>query len=414
MAISTWSRTRQLLALVAIAALVAAAWKVLGPDPYRLQVVTPAADQTFVGAQVLLAGHPVGKVSDIAVRDGRALLTLEVDGDHAPLPAGTTARIKWQSVLGARVVELTSGKSGNQELPSGHLLAAAPENVEVDDLLAMLDEPTRAQVKGLLAELNTTLTGNEGDLNKTLAEAGPTIEALGEVLRAVGSDGPAIKKIVSQFAQVADTVAARDGELSSSVQDLNVLLQAMAQRQGDLSETLKRLPDTIDTATKTLSGVKEPVDSARVLLREVAPATAKLPAITKDLAPVLAATRPALEEVPATLDHADRLLQRTPALVSGLRDLLPDADSALEQANPMVAFLRPYTPELAGWLSNWVGIFGSQNGAGNYARALITASVSSVDDLLPGVPVGQQQDARPEPGSIAKQTWADANGDAIQ
>lgn len=413
MALSTLLRTRSLLAIAAAAGLLVVAFKVLGGDPYSLQVVTPAADQTFVGARVLLSGERVGEVSDVAVRDGKAVLTVEVDGDHAPLPAGTTARIKWESVLGARVVELTAGKEDAEELPSGHLLSAG-ENVEVDDLLAMLDAPTRTKIKSLLGELSTTLEGNEGDLNETLTEAGPTIGALGEVLRAVGQDGPAIKKIVTQLSQVASTVASRDDQLASSVGDLNTLMVAVAQKQGDLSETLKRLPQTIATATKTLNNVEGPVDSARTLLRELEPSTSKLPAITKDLGPVLASARPALAEVPATLEHADQLLARTPALARNLRDLLPDADSALEQANPMVAFLRPYTPELAGWLSNWVGIFGSQNAKGNYARALITASASSIDDLLPGVPVGQQQDSRPAPGSIAKQPWTDANGDEIQ
>lgn len=413
MTLSTLLRPRRLLAVGAVVALVAVALKMFGSDPYTLQVVAPAADQTFVGARVLLSGERVGKISEVGVRDGKAVLTVEVDDDHAPLPAGTTARIKWESVLGARVVELTAGKKSSERLPSGHLLAAG-ENVEVDDLLAMLDAPTRAKIKNLLGQLSTTLEGNEGDLNKTLEEAGPTIQALGEVLRAVGSDGAAIKKIVTQLSQVADTVAARDDRLASSVADLNRLMVAVAQKQGDLSDTLKRLPQTIQTATRTLGNVEGPVGSARVLLRELRPSTAQLPGITRDLGPVLASARPALAEVPATLDHADQLLTRTPALATSLRDLLPDVDSALEQANPMVAFLRPYTPELAGWLSNWVGIFGSQNAKGNYARALITASASSIDDLLPGVPPGQQQDARPAPGSIAKQSWTDANGDAIQ
>ncbi|WP_435769040.1 MlaD family protein [Nocardioides sp. SYSU DS0651] len=406
-------RPIRLAALAAVLALVVVALKLAGSDPYRLQVVTPAADQTFVGARVLLSGERVGEISEVGVRDGKAVLTVEVDDDHAPLPAGTTARIKWESVLGARVVELTAGRDGNEDLPSGHLLAVS-ENVEVDDLLAMLDAPTRRKIKALLGQLRATLEGNEGDLNKTLQEAGPTIQALGEVLRAVGRDGAAIKKIVTQLSQVADTVASRDDRLSSSVRDLNAMLVAVAQKQGDLSRTLKRLPQTIDTATQTLGNVAGPVDSARALLRGLKPSTSQLPGITKDLGPVLASARPALAEVPPTLEYADQLLARTPALASSLRELLPDLDSALEQANPMVAFLRPYTPELAGWLSNWVGIFGSQNAKGNYARALITASASSLDDVLPGVPPGQQQDARPAPGSIAKQPWTDANGDAIQ
>jgi len=388
--------------------------KVFGSDPYKLKLLMPAADETFVGAKVVMGGQTVGKVTDLGVRDRQAQVTIEVKDQFAPLPAGTTARVKWESVIGARIIELSPGKEDNADLPTGHLLTDNLEGVEVDDLLAMLDAPTRAKVQDLLAQTDKTLDGSETDLNATLKEAGPTIQALGAVLKAVGEDGPAIKQIVSQLHGVASTVAARNGKLSGTIENLNSLTAAVAQRQQDLSAMLHQLPETLGHATSTLNAAEDPIQQARVLLRDLQPSTKQLPAIARDLRPVLADARPALEDLTPTLKSADSLLKETPALLSGARDLLPKLDDTLVQANPMVAFLRPYTPELAGWLSNWVGIFGSQNATGNYARALITASASSLDDVLPGVPVGMGQDARPQPGSLAGQTWTDANGDPIQ
>lgn len=403
---------------VAVAAVVAvvvlASVRLLTSDPYTLTLVMPAVDQTFEGGKVMMRGQQVGRVSELGVREGQALVTIEIDDDHAPLPAGTRARVKWLSVLGARVVELQPGAEGNLPLASGHLITGNLEGVEIDDLLATLDAPTRAQLQGLLGELDHTVAGHEKDLNATLTEAGPTILALGQVLRAVGEDGPAIKKIVTQLHGVTETVSARDQELAESVADLDRLTKAVAARQAELSVVLDRLPGTIGTATATLDSAEQPIDSARVLLRDVRPLTAQLPGIARDVEPVLAAARPALADLTPTLEAADDLLTRTPALLSGANELLPTLDDAVEQVNPMVAFLRPYTPELAGWLSNWVGIFGSQNSSGNYARALITASASSADDVLPGLPPGMGVNPRPAPGSLAGQPWTDANGDPIQ
>jgi phospholipid/cholesterol/gamma-HCH transport system substrate-binding protein len=400
------------LATLALVALLGS--RLLASDPYTLTMLMPAADSTFVGSKVLVDGEQVGEVTDLGVRDGQAAVTIEVDDDHAPLPAGTKARIRWESVLGARVIELTPGDEDNVALPAGHLLTDNVEGVEIDDLLAMLDEPTRKQLQGLVTQLDGTLTGRTQDLNETLEHAGPTIKALGAVARAVGRDGPAIKKIVHQLHGVSATVAGRNDEVADSVAQLELLVQAVAAQQQDLSQLLTRLPGTLDHATTTLANVQAPVSSARTLLRDLRPSTERLPGIARDLRPVVAAARPALADLTPTLEDADALLRRTPALASGARDLLPTLDEAVEQLNPMVAFLRPYTPELVGWLTNWTSLFASQNASGNYARALITGSASSLDDVLPGVPPGQSQDPRPAPGSLAGQPWTDANGDPVQ
>lgn len=405
---------RLVLVALLIGALAFAGLKATAEDPYEVKFLLPVADKTFEGGKVLIDGETVGHIQSLGVRDGMAEVTAVIDEEHAPLPAGTTARIKWLSILGARVLEIIPGDERNVDLRSGHLITTNVEGAELDDLLAMLDAPTRKKLQVLVASLDSTVAGKEEDLNTTLREAGPTIHALGEVLRAIGEDGPAIKQLVTQLHGVTEGIAARDARVASTVSNLNQLTGAIASRQADLRELLRRLPGTISTATSTLNDAEDPILNARELLRELQPSTAKLPGIARDLEPALAAADPALRDLTPLLGDADRLLKRTPRLAHGARDLLPTADAALEQANPMVSFLRPYTPELAGWLSNWVGIFGSRNSSGHYARALITASASSADDVLPGVPPGMGQNPRPEPGSIAGQPWTDANGDPIQ
>lgn len=412
---------RLMLIAAALALVVTVALRLVGgSDPYTVKFLMPLADKTFVGAKVTVNGEQVGSISDLGVRDGMAVVTAEIDEDHAPLPAGTQGRVRWESVLGARTLEIIPGESGNADLPSGHLLTSNVEGAELDDLLAMLDAPTRKKLQNLVASLSTTVDGKEQKLNKTLQEAGPTIQALGEVARAVGEDGPAIKKLVSQLRGVTTTMAAKDDDLSASVAQLSALMGAVAAEQESLKATLTRLPGTLDVATRTLGAVESPVDSARELLRDLQPATTQLPALAKDLKPALADAKPALADLTPILKSADQLLTDTPSLASGLRDLLPTTDAALTQANPMVDFLRPYTPEVAGWMSNWTATFGNRNQMGNYARALITASVSSVADALPGVPPGMGQNPRPVPGSLnawnSKQLlgWTDATGEEIQ
>src|SRR3546814_7533092 len=65
------------------------------------------------------------------VRDGKAVVTAEIQDDKAPLPAGTRGRIRWESVLGARTLEVLPGKKGNADLPSGSLLTGNVESAEL-------------------------------------------------------------------------------------------------------------------------------------------------------------------------------------------------------------------------------------------------------------------------------------------
>lgn len=383
-------------------------------SPYQLSLVMPSADQAFVGGRVLIKGQTVGKVSSIGVQDGQALVKIDVDDKFAPLPSGTKAQVKWESVLGARVIELVPGRSTNPKLISGHTITGNTEAVDIDELFATLDAPTRADLQVLIANLNSTLSGKKttADLNTTLREAGPTFQALGALVQSIGQDGPAIKKLITQLHAVTSNVSNRDVHLVNSINQLNALTTQMASRQQQLSDTIARLPEAVSAATGALDDVPNPVESTRKLLRTLRPSTARLPEIARLAGPVLTDAQPALALLPGTLQDADRLLQRTPALLADTNATVPSVNSALRTANPMIAYLRPYTPELVGWLSNWDGVFGSMDGSGHYARALITASASSIDHL-PSVPPGMKQDARPQPGSLVGQPWTDANGDGL-
>src|SRR3546814_490190 len=104
-------------------------------DPYTTKFLLPMADKTFVGAKVTMNGKKIGEISELDVRDGKAVVTAEIQDDKAPLPAGTRGRIRWESVLGARTLEVLPGKKGNADLPSGSLLTGKVESAELDDLL---------------------------------------------------------------------------------------------------------------------------------------------------------------------------------------------------------------------------------------------------------------------------------------
>ena len=108
----------------------------------------------------------------------------------------------------------------------------------------------------------------------------------------------------------------------------------------------------------------------------------KLYTATKDLTPFLRDLRPLLEEAKPTV-HDLRLLVRRPGpendLVEATRELPPlqrvatpafrNGRQALQRLQPVLEFIRPYTPEITGWLRDF-GAGGTANydANGHYAR----------------------------------------------
>jgi phospholipid/cholesterol/gamma-HCH transport system substrate-binding protein len=260
---------RLLGAVVAVAAIVGGYLLVAPRGGYHLRIVMPNAANLLNGSRVEIKGRPAGKVTRLETRDGKALVTVTVDGAHAPLHAGTTAQVQWRGVLGERVVELQPAASGNPVIPSGSMISAGSEQVELDQVLAALDPATRAHLDSTVQQLDQSLKSHSGDLRNTLRTAGPAVQELGAVLKAVGQDGPAIKNLIADLRKLMDPLAARHAKLRQTFDDLTTATSSLAAEQNQLRQALGELPSTLGTAKKTMDGVPAAVDSTVPLLRGV-------------------------------------------------------------------------------------------------------------------------------------------------
>lgn len=384
-----------------------------GADAYELRLLMPAADGVVDGTPVRIAGREVGEVTGVSVQGNAAEVVVAIDEGWAPLHAGTVSRITWNSLLGRREVELTPGPDDNVELPSGKVVKASTERVELDDIVAALDAPTRRKVRRLVADLEQTISPNADSLRETLLAAGPFAQALGEVLRAVGQDGPAIRNLLVDLRRITSALANRDTELSSTVSDLTSVLTAAAQQQEQLRRSLDVVGSTVDAGNRLFGQIPDTVDAAVPLLEDLRPATDQLPSISARLKPVLTDLRPVVDELRPTLAAAQQLLGRTPDLLGNGTPVVEDLDQALTSVAPAVSFLRPYTPEVVGFLTNWTSLFSAKNAAGHFGRAMVPVSPTSFNSNPGVLPPGMSQWQEPLPGQPAEQPWTDANGDDV-
>jgi len=219
---------------------------------------------------------------------------------------------------------------------------------------------------------------------------------------------------VSDLQSVTGVLAGRDDELGRTVAHLSSLLREVAAQQRYVSAALAEAPETVATASRLFDRIPSAVDATLPLLKELEPATRQLPAVARQLNPVLRDLRPTVDALRPTLSSLQSLLRYSPGLLDGAHATLPEVDNALEAARPALSFLRPYTPEIIGFVTNWTSLFSGKNASGHYGRALITASASAAN-LNPGIlPPGLEQDPAPAPGSLVNQPWTDANGDTVR
>lgn len=398
------------LTLVAVAGLA-----MVGRDGYQVEVTLESATSVVAGSPVQVDGFDAGTVEKIDVVDGAARLTLSLDEDIAPLHDGAVVLVSWKATLSERIVEVTDGPKKNAEIPDGGLLPGTmPAPTEIDDVLSSLDAPTRTALQSLLGNTAEVLDGKESAVNGTVRTSGPALRELGQLLKALGTDGPAIEHLASRLDQVLAIVAERDTEVRSVVSSLAGLTERVASNRTELRGTLAALPSTLDQAEKTLDKVPATVDDVQPLLEDLAPATKKLGSLSKDLRPLLEDLRPLSADLRPTLASLESLLDHAPGLLDTIDSVSPQATSILGDLRGPVSFLRPYSPEVAGYFTTWASAFANYDSNSNFARILGQQGSTSFNENPGVVPPGLTYDPYPEPGEVVGQSWTDANGSELE
>ena len=285
--------------------------------------------------------------------------------------------------------------------------------MELDQILTALDPETRAALRHLIPELDATLAGHEDDLGATLEAAGPAIEALTDVLAAVGEDGPALHRLLGSVREMSERLVARRDAVRQTIDGFDRNLAATARRSEELAQGLDELPATLRAADKVLGRVPGAAAAALPLLRDLLPAAQALPAAAADLRPFLIELRPTLAELRPALAALVGVLDETPSLLDKAHAVVPPTTAVLSSLLPAIDFLRPYTPELAGLIANLSSASANYDANGHFLRVWTTAGTSTVVGAPALSPLIEQIPER-RPGELEGQPVTDAAGSPVR
>src|SRR4051794_33014703 len=306
----------------------------LQPKGYRFNADFPSAVQLSEQADVRISGVNVGKVIKVVKRTGAARVTIELDGEYAPLPADSQAILRSKTLLGETYVALSPGDKNGPKIRDGGQLP--PRNVhrqvELDEVLRAFDPKTRKAMHQWLAGMSAAFRGRSEDLSDVLGNLAPTAENGADLLSVLDAQHAAVRRLTSDTGKVFGAVGSRAGDVQTLVRSGERLFAATAARNRALSETMRELPPFLAQTRTTLR-------TAQAAAGEAAP-------VIRDLEPVAALLRPALEDTAQLAPDAQRLFERVDPLIALSRTALPAATRLLGQARPLVQVLFPVASDL--------------------------------------------------------------------
>jgi phospholipid/cholesterol/gamma-HCH transport system substrate-binding protein len=285
------------------------------------QAVTPGQGQT---AQV--AGVQIGDIGEVELRDGRALVGLDIKPEYKDLiHRDARAALRPRTGLKDMYVQIYPGKEGPPVTEGFTIpLRSSLTDVNLDEILSQLDARTRDYVTLLANGAGEGLRGRGSDLARVFKRFGPTLRDLSRVNRAVAKERVALRRLVTSLAQVNGALARKPDDLARLVGGASQTLRAIASEDGNLGDAVSELAPALRQATSTL-------DATTPFARELGPATRALLPAVRQLRSVNAAVSPfAREATPIVRDQIRPFVRKATPLA---RDLAP-ASRGLARAFP--------------------------------------------------------------------------------
>ena len=383
--------TALLVASVAVAVVLLGA----GTPDYRVVALAPDAGQLVRGNLVKVGGVEVGKVESIELDErNRARLVLRIEDERFhPLHDGTTIQIRSTSLssVAGRTVALHPGRNDASALDDGAEIPAERVGavVELDQIVNTLDAETRAGLQDVVHGGATALASRGAASRAALDALSPALSETAATAREVVRDQRAFRRAIVTAAGVAGAVAGEREALERGLAGGAVTFGALAAERRALDDALARAPEALRATNSTLADLRAVLEELRPTLRAARPAAERLRPTLALLRPVLRRARPVVPDLRSLLRDATVVLRDVPDTERVARPAFASASSALRAADPIVAGLRAYTPDVVAGLFNGFGgtTAGYYDANGHYVRISLQGAPFTFQGGASGVDV---------------------------
>jgi phospholipid/cholesterol/gamma-HCH transport system substrate-binding protein len=331
----------------------------LKPKGYRYTVAVPEANQLAIEADVRSSGVPIGKVKALeqAPRGNKTLVTVELERKYAPLDADARVIQRQKTILGEKYLEITRGTPGGPQIEEGGRLrdASVENTVELDEVLGILDEPTRDFFRTWQQDTGEAVEGRGDDLNDSFGNLPRFVASGKDVLEVLNQHDRGIRRLVRNTGVTFEALNTRENQLRALFRNTDQAFSATAEQKEALAETFAIFPTFLDESRKTMVDLESFSRQTRPLVRDLRPALRDLRPTLRDLR----ALAPDLTNFYRDLDPLITVAKRgMPALrevLEGAEPLLGQLQPFLEELNPILEWLEYHQHTTADFFSNGGG-----------------------------------------------------------
>lgn len=193
----------------------------------KYQALFLEAGGLAAGNEVKVSGVPVGTVSDVALQNGKALVTFSVESS-VRLGTDTTAHIRTGTLLGERM--LTVEPQGTQTLDPMSVIpltrTASPYSLTeaVSDFTANTADTDTATLNQSLDTLSETI-------DRLAPQLGPTFDGVTRLSQSLNDRDETLGNLLASAADVTGILSERSQQVNTLLLSANDLLAVLEQRR---------------------------------------------------------------------------------------------------------------------------------------------------------------------------------------
>jgi phospholipid/cholesterol/gamma-HCH transport system substrate-binding protein len=300
--------------------------------------VTPGQGQT-----VEVSGVKVGRIGNTRVRNGRAIVELELFPQYADLvKEDARALLRPRTGLKDMFLDVDPGSPDAKVVDEGFTIPIERTltDVDLDEVLETLDQDTREYVQLLVNGTAEGLSGRGNDLAELFRRYGPTVRDLRRVNEGVAKEREAIKDAVHGLALLSEELAGKDDELGDLVDASAAVFRAFASEDRNVAATLDRLPGTLRQATRTMGSVREFARELRPTSTALIPTFRALEDASDQVTPNARAITPVLRsQIRPFVRESQPLVSDLQTAAGGVSRALPDFERVGGRLNNLLNML---------------------------------------------------------------------------
>ncbi|MGE4426182.1 MAG: MlaD family protein [Solirubrobacteraceae bacterium] len=381
--------------------------RIVGRGYYVISAELDDADNVTAHHQVRMGGRNIGQVLHPRVRNGKAVIDLQLNRDVAPLLSDTRIVVRPRSAIGVRFVEVRPGRKGTP-LPEGAVLPAASTSatVPLDRALGTLDARRRREATTAARELGRGFADRGEDLAATIGASPRALRRTRSALAPLNARAGAVDGLVRGAEGAAGAADPVRGDIARGLRPGARTLAVIGDHEPGVDRTLRIAPEALADVESGLAAT-DPLLRAVARLGTVGADTlTHAPPTFRSLARMLRDGRDGLRAAPPVLRRAQAATPPTLALLKALDPVVPAISRTLRTSAPLLEELGRRDCDIGRWFKGWRGVLtlgvdsGKPIGPATALRLHLLTNAESVGGQGPslaGALPSVRTDAYPEP-----------------